>query len=143
MLRKAIAGYFKALNRRDLRKFMSAWQDDGVFIYPGEIPASGTFNGKSAVGGWFRNFFDQFPSIKFDVKDICVHSLFSFIGWKFVAAVHWNIQVTNRSGRTSQNNGVTVISMTGLSMILGLEVVMAKNFIFDLSENCKRDWGAA
>jgi ketosteroid isomerase-like protein len=143
MVRKALAGYFKALNRHDLRKFMSAWQDDGVFTYPGEIPASGTFRGKSAIEGWFHNFFDQFPSIKFDVQDICVHYIFTFIGWKYVAAVHWNIQLTNRSGRTGQNSGVTVISMTGLSMILGLEVVMAKNFIFDLSENFKRDWGAA
>jgi len=36
--KKAIADAFAAMNRHDLAKFMSAWRDDGVFIYPGEIP---------------------------------------------------------------------------------------------------------
>lgn len=134
--RKAIAGSFEALNRHDLAKFMSAWRDDGVFIYPGEIPASGTFRGKSAVEGWFRNFFDQFPRIKFDVQDICVGNIFA-IGGTNEVTVHWNIQLTNRGGRAGQNSGVTVISITGG------KVVMAKDFIFDLGDNFKLNWGAA
>ena len=107
--RKAIADAFKAMNRHDLPAFMSAWRDDGVFIYPGEIHASGTFKGKSAVEGWFRNFFDQFPKIQFDVQDICVRNIFAFGGTN-VIAVHWNIQLTNREGRVGQNSGVTVIT---------------------------------
>lgn len=50
---------FAALDRHDLPQFMSAWRDDGVFIYPGEIPESGTFTGRSAVEGWFRFIFDM------------------------------------------------------------------------------------
>ena len=134
--RKAIAGSFEALNRHDLTKFMSAWHDDGVFIYPGEIPASGTFKGKSAVQGWFQNFFDQFPRIKFDVQDICVQNIFA-IGGTNVVAVHWNIQLTNRKGRAGQNSGVTVISINGG------KVVMVKDFIFDLGENFKLNWSPA
>jgi ketosteroid isomerase-like protein len=134
--RKAIAGSFEALNRHDLAKFMSAWRDDGVFIYPGEIPASGTFRGKSAVEGWFRDFFDQFPRIKFDVQDICVRNIFA-IGGTNAVAVHWNIQLTNRGGRAGQNSGVTVISITGG------KVVMAKDFIFDLGDNFKLNWSKA
>ncbi len=134
--RKAIAGSFEALNRHDLAKFMSAWRDDGVFIYPGEIPASGTFRGKSAVEGWFRDFFDQFPRIRFDVQDICVRNIFA-VGGTNVVAVHWNLQLTNRGGRAGQNSGVTVISINGG------KVVMAKDFIFDLGDNFKLNWGAA
>lgn len=133
--KKAIANAFDALNRHDLTKFMSAWRDDGVFIYPGEIPASGTFQGKSAVEGWFRNFFDQFPRIEFDVQDICVRNIFAFSGTN-VVAVHWNIQLTNRDGRAGQNSGVTVIS------IKGGKVVHVKDFIFDLGENFKLNWSA-
>ena len=133
--KKAIANAFDALNRHDLTKFMSAWRDDGVFIYPGEIPASGTFEGKSAVEGWFRNFFDQFPRIQFDVQDICVRNIFAFSGTN-VVAVHWNIQLTNRDGRAGQNSGVTVIS------IKGGRVVHIKDFIFDLGENFKLNWSA-
>jgi len=134
--RKAIANAFEALNRHDLTKFMSAWRDDGAFIYPGEIPASGTFRGKSAVEGWFRNFFDQFPRIQFDVQDICVRNISALTGTN-VVAVHWNIQLTNRDGRVGQNSGVTVIS------IKGGKVFLVKDFIFDLGENFKLNWGAA
>ena len=133
--RKAIAGAFEAMNRHDLPKFMSAWRDDGVFIYPGEIPASGTFRGKSAVESWFRNFFEQFPRIQFDVQDICVRKIFALTGTN-VVAVHWNIHLTNRDGRVGENSGVTVIS------IKGGKVSLVKDFIFDLGENFRLNWSA-
>jgi ketosteroid isomerase-like protein len=76
MARKALAGAFDALNRHDLTKFMTAWRDDGTFVYPGDIPESGTFRGREAVEGWFRRFFEQFPEIGFDVRDICVRNIF-------------------------------------------------------------------
>lgn len=133
---KAIGGSFQALNRHDLAGFMSAWRDDGVFIYPGEIHASGTFSGKNAVEGWFRKFFDQFPKIQFDVQDICVRNIFALSG-NNVVAVHWNLQLTNREGRVGQNSGVTVIT------IKGGKVTQVKDFIFDLGNNFKRNWSAA
>jgi ketosteroid isomerase-like protein len=134
--RKAIASSFQAMNRHDLPTFMSAWRDDGVFIYPGEIPGSGTFQGKVAVEGWFRNFFDQFPKIYFDIQDICVGKMFALGGTNTVA-VHWNLQLTNRQGRVGQNSGVTVIS------IKGGKVSLVKDYIFDLGSNFKLNWSAA
>ena len=130
---KALADSFDALNRHDLPKFMAAWRDDGVFIYPGEIPESGTFQGKSAVEGWFRRFFDQFPTIQFDVQDICVRNIFDLAG-NNVVVVHWNIQLTNREGRVGQNSGVTVVS------IKRGKVFLVKDFIFDLGVNFRRNW---
>jgi len=134
--KKALADAFEALNRHDLSRFMSAWRNDGVFIYPGEIPDSGTFRGKDAVEGWFKRFFDQFPNIQFDVKDICVRNIFDLAGSN-VVAVHWDLQLTNRQGRVGQNSGVTVVT------IKGGKVVFVKDFIFDLGENFKLNWGAA
>ena len=133
---KALADSFDALNRHDLPKFMAAWRDDGVFIYPGEIPESGTFQGKSAVEGWFRRFFEQFPTIQFDVQDICVRNIFDLAG-NNVVAVHWNIQLTNREGRVGKNSGVTVVS------IQRGKVFLVKDFIFDLGDNFRRNWSAA
>jgi len=134
--KKAIANSFEAMNRHDLSKFMSVWREDGVFIYPGEIRESGTFEGKSAVEGWFRNFFDQFPRIQFNIQDICVKNIFALSGTN-VVTVHWNIELTNRNGRKGQNSGVTVIN------IRGGKVFLIKDFIFDLGENFKLNWGAA
>ena len=134
--RKAMASAFDALNRHDLAKFMSAWRDDGVFVYPGDIPESGTFKGRNAVEGWFRRFFEQFPTIQFDVRDVCVRNLFDLLGTN-VTAVHWDIRLVNREGREGQNSGVTVIS------IERGKVVFVKDFIFDLGDNFRRNWSAA
>jgi len=134
--KKALADAFDALNRHDLPKFIAAWRDDGTFIYPGEIPASGTFQGKSAVEGWFQRFFEQFPTIQFDVRDICVRNIFDLAGTN-VVTVHWNIQLKNREGRVGQNSGVTVVS------IKRGKVFLVKDFIFDLGANFRHNWSAA
>jgi ketosteroid isomerase-like protein len=135
MARKALAGAFDALNRHDLPRFMEAWRDDGVFIYPGDIPESGTVAGKAAVEGWFRRFFEQFPRIEFDVKDICVKNICDLTGTNTVA-VHWDIGLTNSLGREGENSGVTVIT------IEHGKVILVKDFIFDLGDNFRRNWGA-
>ena len=135
MARKAIAEAFAALNRHDLAAFMSTWRDDGVFVYPGKIPQSGTFEGRSSVENWFQSFFDQFPQIQFDILDISVKNIFAVTG-NNVVAVHWNIRLTNRHGREGQNSGVTVISISSG------KVLRAKDFIFDLGEYFRLNWGA-
>lgn len=134
--RKAVAGAFDALNRHDLPRFMSAWRDDAVFIYPGEIAQSGIFRGKSVVEIWFQRFFEQFPRINFSIQDLCVRNIFDVTGTNAVAA-HWNLDVTNREGRTGQYSGVTVVSISRG------KVVLVKDFLFDTGENFKRLWSAA
>ncbi len=134
--RRGIRDAFRALNQHDLPKFMSAWRDDGVFVYPGDISASGTFEGKSSVESWFRNFFDQFPKIHFEIQDICVRDIFAFSGTN-VVSVHWNLELTNRDGREGLNCGVTVIN------IVGGKVSRVKDFIFDLGENFRLNWSTA
>ncbi|NIV33040.1 MAG: hypothetical protein GWN58_27425, partial [Anaerolineae bacterium] len=44
--RGVTAGY-DTMNRRDLQALMADWDNDAVFIYPGDVPASGTYRGKS------------------------------------------------------------------------------------------------
>jgi ketosteroid isomerase-like protein len=133
--KRAVADAFESLNRHDLATFMSIWRDDGMIIFPGEIPESGTFKGKSAVETWFRNFLEQFPKIQFDIQDICVSNIFALTGTN-VVAVHWNIHLTNRTGRVGENSGVSVLS------IKGGKVSLLKDFIFDQGENFKLNWSA-
>jgi ketosteroid isomerase-like protein len=133
--KKAIANSFEALNQHDLSKFMSAWRDDGAYVYPGETPQSGTFKGKAAVEGWFRKYFDQFPKIQFEIQNICFENIFDLTGTN-VAAVYWYLQLTNRDGRIGKFSGVTVID------IKGGKAILAKDFIFDLGENFKLIWEA-
>ena len=134
--KKALVEAFDALNRHDLPKFMAAWREDGVFVYPGEIPESGTFRGREAVEGWFRRFFEQFPTIAFDVRDICVRNLVDLVGTN-VVAVHWNLSLVNREGRHGQNSGITLITLEHG------KVTVVKDFIFDLGDNFRNNWSAA
>lgn len=135
LARRALADAFAALNHRDLPKFMASWRDDGAFIYPGDIPESGTFQGRAAVEGWFRRFLEQFPTIEFDVRDICLRNQFDLLGTN-TAAVQWDIRLVNRDGREGHNSGVTVIRLEGG------KVVHVKDYIFDLGDNFRRNWGA-
>lgn len=135
LARKALAAAFDALNHHDLAKFMSLWHDNGIFVFPGDIPESGTFPGKPAVEGWFRRFFEQFPEIAFDVRDICVRNIFDMRGTN-VGAVHWDLKLTNRAGRVGTNSGVTVITIERGKVVFG------KDYIFELGDNFRRNWGA-
>jgi ketosteroid isomerase-like protein len=134
--KKAMVKAFQAMDSHDLKMFMSAWRDDAVFIYGGEIYASGTFEGKVAIESWFRKFFEQFPKIHFDIQDICVKNIFAVTGTN-VVTVHWNIFLTNREGRVGQNSGVTVLN------IESGKVARVKDFVFDLGMNFKLNWSAA
>ena len=135
LAKRALLKAFNAMNRHDLSAFMSAWHDEGTFVYPGEIGESGVFEGKAAVESWFRHFFEQFPKIEFDVQDVCIRNILDVLG-NNVAAVHWNIRLTNRDGRVGENSGVTVLT------IRRGKVLRVKDFIFDLGENFKRNWSA-
>jgi len=136
LAKNALAGAFDALNKHDLSRFMSKWREDGVFSYPGDIPQSGIFKGKGAVEGWFIKFFEQFPEIRFEIQDICVRNIFDLLG-NNVAAVRWNIHLTNREGHRGENSGVTFIGINRG------KVIWAKDFIFDLGSNFRLNWSAA
>ena len=134
--RKAARKAFLALSNRDLAGFMSAWHDGGVLMYPGDIWASGAYTGKSAVEEWCRKFFEQYPKIQFDVQQICVENIFAMSGTNTIT-VHWNISLTNRAGRLGQNSGVSVITLKAG------KVIQVKDFVFDLGENFRLNWGAS
>lgn len=125
---------FEAMSQHDLPKVMSAWQDDGTLIYPGEVPGSGTFKGKAAIEGWFRKWFDQFPSAHFDIQNVFVRNTFGLRN--NVIVVQWDIHVTNRDGRAGKDSGISLFE------IKGGKLFWAKDFIFDQGENFKRLWGA-
>jgi len=131
--KSSVAKAFEAMNRKDLTSFMKNWRDDGEFIYPGEIPESGTFTGKKAVEQWFQNFFDQYPGLHFNVHDINVKNIFAMSG-NNVVTVHWDIELKNASGKVGRNSGVTVVT------IKGGKVAHVKDYIFDLGEEFKLNW---
>ena len=131
-----VSSAFDALNRRDFSAFLSAWRDDCVFIYPGDISVSGKMEGKASIKNWFQNFMEQFPKIKFTLKNICVENIFDFVGTNVVMA-HWDVDLTNRDGKEIQNSGVTVINIK-----LG-KASLVIDYILDTGDKFKTAWGVA
>lgn len=134
LAKRSVAATFTAFNNKDLDKFMSGWHENGVFIYPGDIPESGIYEGKEAVTEWFRNMMNRFQTIRFEVRDICVKKSFDLVGTNTLA-VHWDLNLVNQSGRSGSNAGVSVIQ------IEKGKVVMVKDYIFDLGDNFRANWG--
>jgi ketosteroid isomerase-like protein len=132
--KRKVASAFGALNGRDISAFLSAWKDDCVFIYPGDISVSGETKGKTAIEDWFRRFMDQFPKITFTVKHVCVENVFDFVGTNVVAA-HWDIELTNRDGKEIENSGVTIIKTK-----MG-KAFFVKDYLFNTGQKFKEAWG--
>jgi ketosteroid isomerase-like protein len=131
--KKVYAGY-ECLNRGDVHSFISSWDDDAVFVFPGTIRASGSVKGKQAIETWFRNFCIQFPGIHFEVKRICAERPCDMIGTNVLTAV-WDIDLANKEGQTIHNSGVTVITLRRG------KVIHAQDYIFNTGKEFHAIWG--
>ncbi len=67
---------YEAFNRHDLEAVLASFADDVTFIFPGDVRASGVHTGKEAVKRWFEQFFAQFPTLRFTVRQVGVANLF-------------------------------------------------------------------
>ncbi len=132
--KKKVSSAYDALNRRDIPAFIADWTDDCAFIFPGNLPISGTMKGRTAVEAWFQNFMKQFPKARFTVQDICAKKSFDLVGTNVVTA-HWVLDLTNRDGRDFQNSGVTVINLR-----FG-KAFLVKDYLFDPADMLKAAWG--
>jgi ketosteroid isomerase-like protein len=131
--KQKMSSAYDALNNRDCETFLAAWRDDCTFIYPGVLPISGKMEGKPAIEKWFKNFMDQFPKIKYIMKNVCVENIFDFMGTNTVS-VEWDSEYTNKDGETFQNSGVTVVKIK-----FG-KAEFVTDYYFD-SDQLKAAWG--
>ena len=115
---------FSYFNDRNMEKFLSLWDDNAIFIYPGNVSVSGTNKGKSTVSAWFNNLMDVGPSVNFSIKSICVDNIFDLIGTN-VITVEWDNSVTNRKGINTLVSGVSVIR------IKKGRIIYVRDYIFD------------
>jgi len=132
--KKSVRAGLEALNRRDVSTFLSAWAEDAVWSYPGELPISGRFEGKKAIRGWFENLMRQMPQLKFTIHSVSVSNVCDLVG-NNVAAAHWEVDFTNRDGYRLQYEGVAVLT------IKGGKVVEGRDFLFAMNEQVARLWG--
>ena len=133
--RQAVKSGYNALNDRNLDKFMKAWSEQSIWIYPGNLSVSGKHVGRDKVKKWFMHFQEQFPQMKFKLKHLGVGSIFAFSGNNVISA-YWDLDLTNKTGSKCQYNGVSVLEIKGGKVIKG------EDFLFKSSgEDFSKMWG--
>ena len=124
---------FDSLNRRDLASFLAGYSEDATYTYPGTVSVSGTHRGKEAIEAWWNKWAEQFPEVRFTVKNICVRNIFAFAG-NNVLAVEWDMEYTNRQGTKGTNSGVTMVQARNS------KIVNVQLYVRD-AEGQKKGWG--
>jgi ketosteroid isomerase-like protein len=133
--KQAIRSGFDALNKGDLEKFLKAWSENAIWIYPGKVKAGGQFVGKAEVKRWFEEFIKQFPQMKFILKNVGVDNIFDMVGNNTIFA-QWDLELTNKDGLKSTNSGVTVLKIKGSKVIHGEDFMTTID-----GDDYKRAWG--
>lgn len=90
--------------------------------------------GKASIQKWYQNFMDQFPKIKFTLKNISVKNIFDFVRTN-VVTTHWDVDLTNRNGKEIQNSGITMINLKFGKALWDID------YIFDTGDKLKSVWG--
>ena len=126
-------GAMKNTNNRQLDKIVSNFRDDAVFIYPGSLSVSGTYEGKKAIEEFFHKFFGQFPEVHFTCKAVYVKNIFA-VGLSNTIAIEWENRLTNRNGETFDNCGIST------SQVKWAKVARHHEYYFDL-DTMRKAWG--
>jgi ketosteroid isomerase-like protein len=133
--RQAVKSGFDALNERDIGKFMKAWGDHCIWIYPGNVSAGGRYVGKDEVQKWFENFQDQFPQMKFILNHLGVGSIFA-LGGNNVISAQWDLDLVNKHGMSFTNSGVTLLTIKGGKVVQGQDFMTKTD-----GDEYKKAWG--
>lgn len=133
--RQAVKSGFGALNERNIDKFMKAWGDDCIWIYPGNISVSGRFVGKDEVRKWFKKFQDQFPQRKFILKHLGVGNIFA-LGGNNVISAQWDLELVNKDGMNISYSGVTLLTIRGAKVVQGEDFLSKSD-----GDEFKKAWG--
>lgn len=115
---------FDNFNNRDMQRFFESWDEDAVFIYPGEVSVSGTVTGKTAIQSWFRNLMNCGPSVHFTLQSIAVENILDVVGTN-VVCVEWKNAVTSR-----EENEMTVYGVSVIRLRKG-KIVCVRDYIFN------------
>jgi ketosteroid isomerase-like protein len=131
-----IPAAFEAANRHDIEAVLKNYSNDIVFVYPGDVSASGTYRGKDEVRSFFERWFEQFPTVRFTVKNVAVSNMLDLIG-NNVVATEWEVDIVNRDGLAFHNSGVNITT------VRRGKAVYTQDYISDTGESFHSIWGEA
>ena len=95
----------------DTDALLKVYADDCTYGGTSDFGVEATVKGKKAIAEWHRRYLEDFPKLKFTVKNICIRETFpllsAFIG-TIVIMTEWSLTQTDKEGKESRYDGITV-----------------------------------
>lgn len=123
-----------AVSRKDLAAVMRGWADDGVLEFPGDSPLSGRYQGKQAIEGFFRRWFERMETIRLTVKHVGFAS--PTLTYRGTAFIEFDTDQKTKDGYEFHTEVV------GVYRYRGGKLTSYREFLFDPSQ-IETVWGGA
>jgi hypothetical protein len=129
IVKRMVRSQWEMMNRGDVDSMMASWADDAVYDSASGVGAAVTVKGKKAIAEWHRRYLEDFPKLKFTVNNICLREAFpllsAFIGTS-VIMTEWSLAQTNKAGRESNYDGITVSYVRKMKAVYVSEYISFK-----------------
>ena len=96
-----VARSFSYINSRELEKLQDLLAENTEFYFQKTQPLIG----KGRILKFFKILFREYPELSFEIQRVIVQ--------ENRAALHWTNRGINRSGKSYENEGVTILDMEG------------------------------
>jgi uncharacterized protein len=133
MQRMVRADFENIFTNRDMKKLMALYADDATLSQAGDLPISGVHRGRNAIEAYFTEFFNHYPKMRVTVRNVFVSNIFA-MGTTNEMAIEYDLEYTNREGKTFHNSGISV------GRAKGGKIVESKEYIFD-ADISREAWG--
>jgi ketosteroid isomerase-like protein len=134
MFEQGVQRTFEAVNQKDLVRVMRGWAQDGVLEFPGHSTLSGRYEGKAAIEGFFRRWFDRMETIHLTVRRVGFSS--PALTYNGTMYVEFETDQTTNEGTSFHTDVIGVYRMRRGKL------VTYREFLFDL-EGADAIWGPA
>ena len=84
-LRERALWAFALLDRHDLSRAAEIWKPDAVDYFP----AVGTYRGRDAIVGYFKEMFAAIPDLRIEVEDVVVEDRRVVVRWTTRGTFAW------------------------------------------------------
>jgi ketosteroid isomerase-like protein len=122
----AVPRLFASLRAKDLQAVCRDLSDNAIFEFPGRSRLSGTYRGRDAIEGFFRQVFERYETFDIRPKRIALTHPYTF-GATNAALVEWVLDAVTHDRLVPHFEGVVVLQLRRGKLIYG------RDYFFDPS----------
>ncbi len=124
LLKRAANDGFAEVNRHDLEALLERYHEDAVFEFPVDSVMSGRHVGLEEIRGFYEQWFEFMPTIRFTVQHTAVEDIFALTATNN-GYVEWEVDQSDREGKQYHATGITKLQIDGG------KIRHVKDYVFD------------